>query len=263
MDSSNKRVSWKKIPTFLAVLVIIAGVAGGVTYINDKNTIPVSARENATPRDVRVSNIESDSISVSWATSAKTKGFLVWGDNESTKNVIVEDATKPKYNHLVNLTSLMPDTTYYFKIYSENILFENNSIPWQSRTAYKTPDTVKPFIISGIVKDKYGNPINNALIYITAGGGSLLTSLTTRNGSFVADISRAKNQSLENFVKIDNENTLVEIVVQGNPQDTASVQVYPKDAQPIHPIVMGLSLNFKTPQEESDYVPNSNIQVRD
>lgn len=261
MSNTNNLAWWERIPTLLAVVIILAAVAGGVSYINDKKNIPISARENAMPYNVRSSNIESDSFTITWTTAGKSTGFLVWGINASTKNVILENTAKPAYNHSINLTNLEPNTTYFYRIYSEGIQFENNNIPWQARTAYNIPNTVKSFIISGVVTDRYGNPINNAIVYITAGGGSLLSELTTRNGSFVTDISRTKNQSLENFVKIDKDNTLIEIVVQGDPQNNASIQVYPKDAQPINPIIMGLSLNLKNPQNRNDFIPNSNVEM--
>lgn len=261
MDHPQKSTSRKTMPTLFALTIITVGLVWGVALVNENKDIAINAKENAAPNEVRVSNIESDSLSVSWVTKSKVTGYLVWGKNENTKNIVLESFEKPSYNHVVNLKNLEPSTTYFFRIYSHGILFENDNIPWQGRTTYKFPGTVPTFMVSGVVTDEYTNPINNALVYLTVGGGSPLSTLTTKNGSFVVDISKAKTQSLENYIKINKDSTLIEIVVKGNASETASAQVYPKNANPINPIVMGLAQNFKKSQTNSGFVPSSTVNI--
>ena len=62
------------------------------------------------PRDVVVSNIEKNSVKLSWATGADTQGVVEYGTTPTALNFFAPEATKGK-THSLDLTLLSPNTT--------------------------------------------------------------------------------------------------------------------------------------------------------
>ncbi|GAB4219825.1 MAG: hypothetical protein Fur009_7710 [Candidatus Microgenomates bacterium] len=85
------------------------------------------------PRDVVVSNIEKNSVTVSWATGVETQGIIEYGTSPTALNFFAPEATKEK-NHSVDLTLLSPSTTYYFTIRIGEKRYDNGGVPWSFTT---------------------------------------------------------------------------------------------------------------------------------
>lgn len=90
------------------------------------------------PRDVVVSNIEKNSVKLSWATAADTQGVVEYGTTPTALNFFAPEATKGK-THTLDLTLLSPNTTYYFDIRIGEKKYDNGGVPWTFTT--KNTDT--------------------------------------------------------------------------------------------------------------------------
>ena len=102
-------------------------------------------------------NDPQTSISVMWETSFQAPTIINWGSDPENLNFSYWDST-PKNLHQVNITGLMPDSTYYYKIST------NNSGPYKALGegkiyAFKTaPNYTRPFSIT-VIGDNRENPI--------------------------------------------------------------------------------------------------------
>src|SRR4030043_1404707 len=76
----------KRIPTIIGLIVLVIGLGTGIILINGRQIFRLNAKEEASPKNVRVSNINESSFSVSWTTAVVTKGFIKWGGKERTLN---------------------------------------------------------------------------------------------------------------------------------------------------------------------------------
>jgi len=85
------------------------------------------------PRDVVVSNIEKNSVKLSWATGADTQGVVEYGTTPTALNFFAPEATKGK-THTLDLTLLSPNTTYYFDIRVGEKKYDNGGVPWTFTT---------------------------------------------------------------------------------------------------------------------------------
>jgi hypothetical protein len=85
------------------------------------------------PRDVVVSNIEKNSVKLSWATAADTQGVVEYGTTPTALNFFAPEATKGK-THTLDLTLLSPNTTYYFDIRIGEKKYDNGGVPWTFTT---------------------------------------------------------------------------------------------------------------------------------
>lgn len=252
----------EKIPTILGLIAVTVGLIAGVLVVEQRQTIKLFASADATPKNVRITNIDSSSFTVSWTTTKQSVGFVKWGSQKDSLPNKTSDEDSLNHVHSHTVTNLLPSTTYYFILVSEDTMFDNNNIPWEVKTGPELPLPFTSHAASGTVVDSVGNPVSNALVYVTVGGGSPLSTKTSENGNWFLPISRSRNQNLLTYVPIAEESTLIEIHVQTGKDISTSAQLYPIIAQNSPPIVIGQANNFKnlTPID-TDEVPHASIQL--
>ena len=250
-----------KIPTIIGLIVLVFGLAAGVLLVGSQRFFRLGAEAELAPKDVRISNISDNSFTVSWVTDKVTGAFIKWGeDPESLDKEELDEVGGEGTTHTASIRGLSAETTYYFKINSGGDDFDNSGIPWQVKLASLLPVPTKTNLVSGSVLTGSGQPAKNALVYITLGGGSLLSSVTSDSGSWVIPISQARSQDLSGFIDIDEKNTLMEISVNAGPDGVASAQIYPQSAKPVPAIILGETHDFKSlPASEVSEIPKASI----
>ncbi len=98
------------------------------------------------PRDVVISNIDKNSVKISWATGVETQGVVEYGTTPTALNFFAPEPQKTK-NHTVDLTLLSPSTTYYFQIRIGDKKYDNGGVPWTfttKGTEKSQPTTLSP-----------------------------------------------------------------------------------------------------------------------
>lgn len=250
-----------KIPTIIGLIVLVFGLAAGVLLVGSQRFFRLGAEAELSPKDVRISNVSDNSFTVSWVTDKETGGFVKWGETlSSLDKTELDEVGSQGTTHTASIRGLSPAKTYYFKINSGGNDFDNNGIPWQTTLAPSLPVPDKTNLVSGSVLSESGQPVKNALVYITLGGGSLLSSVTSESGSWVIPISQVRSQDLSGFVDINEKNTLMEISVNAGPNGVASAQIYPQSAKPVPAIILGDTHDFKSlPASEVSEIPKASI----
>jgi len=251
-----------RIPTILGIIVLTAGLAAGVILTQYKQIFKLGAAGEISPKDIKISNVSSDSITISWLTDIQTTGFVKYGESQQNPDKIQEqEGGSPSLAHLVRITDLKPDVPYFFKINSEGKEFDSNGIAWKTQTGPPLSAPERAELISGNVLTATGAPSKNSLVYITI-GGTILSTLTSENGSWIIPISSARNSDLSQYMVIDKANTLLEISVLAGPNEISSVQIYPQSAKPVPSIVLGQSYDFKSlPPAEEGNLPRADVTV--
>jgi hypothetical protein len=237
----------KKIPTLLAILIVVIGIAAGVVLIQRNTIYRLGADSASAPQDVRITNVNDSSFTVSWTTPNESSGFVVWGENQDKPSKIENDELQEKgFTHLTTIRGLKPSTPYSFRINSNGAEFDNNGVNWSVTTGAQlaTPDEV--ITATGTVVDKSGVPSANTLVYMTIGGASPMSTVTSKSGSWVIPVSSMRTQDLSSYIPIDKNNDILEIFVQATPSDSATGQVYVAGANPTPPITLGQENNFKS-----------------
>src|SRR4030043_716560 len=254
----------KRIPTIIGLIVLVIGLGTGIILINGRQIFGLNAKEEASPKNVRVSNINESSFSVSWTTAVDTKGFIKWGGKERTLNQTALDKPDPnskKKNQYNTINNLDINKNYYFSINSDGFDYSNNNLPWQIQTGSKLSSPNRSNIIYGSVLTSSGQPEKKAIIYVSAGGGSLLSTISEEDGSWVIPLSSIRTKELNSYVPIDDSNTIVEILIQSG-SEIAAATIYPVAAKPVPPITLGLTYDFKNlTGEDLGNTPEANIEI--
>ena len=253
-----------KIPTLLGIISVTVGVIAGVLLVKNQQAIKLYAAQDATPRNVRVTNVSDASMTVSWTTLKKTSGFVRWGSKENSMKEVSFKTNEEGYTHSYTLNGLTPSTAHYFIINSDGTYFDNNEIPWQSRTGPKLPQPESDHTMSGSVIDPDGFAVSNALIYVVIGGGSPMSTTTSTGGSWVLPVSSTRTLDLLSYILIDPKDTLIQLHVQTGKDVITTRQLYLESAQPAPVIVLGEVDGFKTLfPKGAEELPEATIKLRE
>ena len=251
----------KKIPTIFGLMVLLAGIAAGVLLINSNKIFSLGAKPETSPKDIRLSNVQSSSVTISWITGKLTESALLWSEKNSSqfKSEIVNQG-KASYIHLVNLEDLSPQTSYNFKIVSNGYEYDNEDLPWQFNTGPKLDKTPQAQVVSGTILTSSGANAEGIILYVSVGGSSLLSTKTESDGTWLIPISYARIQDLQSYVLINPSTTLIEITAQGGPLGIASAQIYPEATNPVPAIMLGQTHDFKDlPPQKEGGLPQASV----
>ncbi|MEK7550601.1 MAG: Ig-like domain-containing protein [Patescibacteria group bacterium] len=244
-----------KLPTILGLIVLIVGTLFGVILVNSRAIFRLGASGEAMPKNIRVSNISDTSLTISWVTDKESVGFVLWGQNK-----LVQDSKK-SFTHSVALNDLKAETEYSYKINSGGILFDNNGIPWKTKTGSALNVSENSVLISGSVISSTGETIKNALVYANI-QGYILSTLTSPTGNYVFQLGATRTQDLKNLLEINEAQTLVEIFVETGTGDVSTAQIFPQSAKPAPPMVLGQTHDFRSlPISTSGGTPNAEVDL--
>lgn len=85
------------------------------------------------PRDVVVSDINQNSVKISWTTGVETQGVIEYGTTTTALNFFAPEPQKVK-SHALDMTLLSPNNTYYFQIRIGDQKYDNGGVPWTFTT---------------------------------------------------------------------------------------------------------------------------------
>lgn len=228
----------KKLPTIIGLFILVIGLIAGVFLVKQRQLLtPKASLDKNQPQNVVISNISTDSFTVSFTTAETTPAYLLVSNNSDLKidnsaqfidnrDQLTGDLGnyKTHYITVVNGKSyqnspfqLEPNKSYYFKIglgtpVGTKKLFDNSGQAFKMNTA-NTPINKGADLIGGTVIDSNGQKINNALVYLSMPGASPLADYT-KQGRFGIPINTAYSSDLTQAASYDPLATIIEIVIK-------------------------------------------------
>lgn len=250
-----------KIPTIIAIFILLVGVGAGIFLIGRTQIFRLGASPEAAPKDVRITNIGATAFTVSWVTDQPTIGSVLWGDDQNLGNTALGSQSE-KNVHFVEVSGLIPNTTYFFKIASGGTDYDNSGIPWQTQTGPTLSASESTRVISGNILQASGQAVSDGVVYITASGMSPISTKTTSSGGWLIPLGNARNLSLTGYLPIEDKSPLLEIFVQAGPLGIANAQIYPSSANPVPDIILGQTHDFRAePENNAVTVPKADINL--
>ena len=243
-----------KLPTILGIIVLVFGVVAGVFLINSRQVFKIGANVAAVPKNVRVSNITNDSITVTWTTDIASKGFVKWGKSElSLGKVALEDESEANIVHSTNIVGIETGSSIYFKINSGGKDYDNQGIAWQAETLSNKVNSNSNQIASGTILNPDGSTPARAVVYLTINGG-VASALTSSEGNFVVPVST--------YFETIVDTSPIEITVQGGTNGTTQAVIYLKSIKFIPTMILGRSYDFRSAEiNNSNQQPESSLTI--
>ncbi len=239
----------RRIPTILGILIIGLSLGATVFLFNNARNFFGRATADATPQEVKITNIADTSFSVSFVTSGDVSGTVNFGEDSSLGNIATDDRdqiagkTEQYKTHHITLRYLKPNIRYYFKIISGDSTFDNNGEAYVVTTAPQlAPSTTPAQPVYGTVLKADGTPASGVIVYLNLTNSVTLSTLVKSSGNWLVTLNTARTADLSRFVNPKSSDRL-EIFVQGV-EGTSQVITTVNNAAPVPQITLGKNYDF-------------------
>lgn len=266
----NLGITSKKIPVILGVLLLLGGLVAAVYMVGQSQGIFIQAGPTATPRQVRISNVKSDSFTVSWVTDTSVTGSIKFGTAANKLNKAFSDdrdqlsgTTGQFTTHFVTLKSLKPNTKYYFQVGAGSAKYgkDGTAEPYVVTTTKNLSNKPAADAINGKVILGSGQPAPGVIVYVEAEGGAALSALTKTSGVWSVQLSNMTTADFSKYLGYDKQNTKLTITVQGADLGTATATATTANAKPVPDITLGQNQNFTAVATPSGEIAGTTIEI--
>lgn len=127
----------KKNILIASVLVLAALIPLSAYFIKTGTTlIEVEAEAETTPKNLKISQLSSNSFTVEWTTEAEFLGYIKYGPSPEETNFIGQDikGNSRFIEHTIIISNLEPNTTYYYVVVSEQDTYQKNGETFEVTT---------------------------------------------------------------------------------------------------------------------------------
>ena len=239
----------KTLPTLLGLLLTtILAISGG--YLIQKFRGPTALLAQEKPFSVQVTNITSQSFTVSWLTEGETTGSVKINNQIFLDQRDREGQLGSYQTHYVVAENLEPKTEYSFIIISNGKEYQEKN--YQAKTANMQPNILPEADFAfGIILDESQTPLKDVLVFLSLANASPLSALTNSEGYWSVSLSNAYQKDLNNLIIYDRQNQTVEITVVASLNRSVNATTTTGNDHPVPPIVFGQVNNFISSQGSS------------
>lgn len=188
-------------------LVLIFGIIGGVYLVQNRVNLFPRADERPFQEKIIISNLATTSLAISYFTKVPSYDFIQYGEDTSVPNVALDSRAKDGKNpalatHYFLLKNLKPNTRYYFKINSNNVL-----LPADSYLSAQTPAGIsgRPGVevFTGTVKKiESGAVPTEAIIFVSSENGQLLSAPMKESGEWAVAFAGQRSADLSKYLPL-------------------------------------------------------------
>ncbi|OGG15032.1 hypothetical protein A2773_02100 [Candidatus Gottesmanbacteria bacterium RIFCSPHIGHO2_01_FULL_39_10] len=245
----------KRIPTFVALIVILFGLGGGILLLETQRPISTSADTTLIPSNMHLTNISDSQFSVSWMTSTDTTGYIEYSSDKSKWEVAFDDRdvdgkAKNYSVHHVNVKNLKENTPYYFRIISGGTRYDNEGKFFQQDTGPKLATSLSLNPAYGVIYDENDKEVAGAIIYLTLGKGLPLSTLIKDKGTWLIPLNNVRTQDLLSRPTLQ-EPEVIQISVLHKDGKTSYATTDTNNASPVPSMNLGKSYDFRNLKSRS------------
>lgn len=231
---------------------MFVALGAGIFFVKTRSGVKPETTAEVTPEQVRITNVADTGFSVSWITNKETTGLIKLGEKvNELKQQALDDRDQLSGGeaavevHHATAKNLLPTTKYYFKIESGGKQFDNKGKPFEVTTGavLGSPPTADP--IYGTVLTQSGSPAEGVVVYINVANGAPLSALAKTMGNWALSLATARTADLGGYLTYDTQATIVNLLVQGGKQGTASAITTTTNDNPVPEIMLGKSHDFR------------------
>ena len=181
------------VKTIVILVILLVVIVLGVIGIKTVQTFMSGATSDVEPSGVAaISSEDGKTATVSWISEKAAISKIEYGTTAASL-VLMAVESDSTTNHKISLTSLRPNTTYYYRIRIGEDVFDNSGIPYSFKTKGEIA-TVTPIISSTplVPSVAIGNECKNNVDYNKDGitnsmdllscrkqGGKIVTTIVT------------------------------------------------------------------------------------
>lgn len=259
LNELNSSANKLKIPTLLGLAIVILGIGAGVMLVlqNQPTSILTRAGADEIPKNIEITNIEDESLTISWQTTAKVPGFITFGANSPNEQTTLDDRDdtkpEPRNTHHVTLKKLTPQTIYQYKIFSGKYVSKQEQIATLSTVS--NFNNLNP-VISSVLQGN--SPASDGIAYLSISGGKTQSAPIKDYGNFIIPISKMRADNLQTIF-IPEKDMIAKITVVSDFGNASAIFKITSLNQPIGPLKIGQNLDLTVSIPSPTLVSDLNI----
>ncbi len=221
----QKTVRSRAVIVFLLLILLSSLLAGSAAAAPD------------TISRVTISDVRDVTFTVSWVTSSASNGTVTWGTNNPPfPGTSVSDGVSSTTTHYVQITGLLPTTTYYFSVSSGSDVDNNGGAYYQVTTGPTITPLSPGNTIYGYVYQSNGSTVvPNAIVYMqiqdnngsgSPGSSQLVSARANSSGAWIYSLSNVRTSNFQAYYDFTSADNL-RIIGQGGDQGTRGLDPSP------------------------------------
>lgn len=252
--------SKNKSPRILILVAILAISAGLMAYIFTNDSTPTKASQNTLSRH-EIVNLASNRAGILWSVDTPDKGSIIYGTSQNSLDSIENDTLGEgkRTNHFAQLNNLEPNTTYYYKILSNNgTISDDNGKSFSFKTIKKTQvNAVSPAYGTVINPDQ--TPSANAIVILYVPDALPLVDVTSSSGEWLIPLQNIIDP--KTFEQIPFQEDKIVTMSIYNEKNRSTIRSLLKATQPVpQSVILGNNYSFIEEQNVlSEHSQNQNV----
>lgn len=240
----------KKIPTIIALLILLIGVGGGIFLLENKPKGSTKATTSSEPVSVLVTNLSDTSFTVTWLTKELSTGSLIYSSKKNNSPQIalddrdIDDKPKPYLTHHVTIRNLSPVSAYEFTMISGDKKYQDAGKPYSITTAGKLESATNLEPAYGQVLTSQNQPAEGSLVIINLPQSLPLSTLVKSSGNWLIPLNMARF-SLDLKPYSSSSVIPVSIDIYSTIDEKAHAITDTNNDSPVPPITLGKTYNFQ------------------
>ncbi|MBI2443095.1 MAG: hypothetical protein HYV40_04290 [Candidatus Levybacteria bacterium] len=210
----------RRIPTLLALLLLIGGIGTASYLANTQLHIISRASPEEKPQNMRITNVTDSAFTLTYTTSIPTLGTISYGTQEPSQ-VVFDDRdkkagiTKDYTTHSITVEGLKPETKYVFSITSGTSTFLDGDKPFTISTGPTLSDAPQGKTVTGTILTPDETQAVNILVYVTTANGEVRSTFTKADGAYTLSLRGLRSENLDSFLNLP-EGTKMSLIAQSN-----------------------------------------------
>lgn len=172
-----------KIPTIIALLILIIGISSTVFLIENTSSLFSQATPDTGPKEVTITNVTDTAFTINWLTTTPqsslvriVKQDLLTQEKLAFDSRDMKKSEKRRTIHSVTIDNLEPITLYRFEIVSGNKTYTENDYAVTTSLTLEAPTHLQDPAF-GTLLTSTNIPVDEAIVYASFEGSQTLSSL--------------------------------------------------------------------------------------
>lgn len=235
-------------PSQILVALAVFATVSAVGYYFLSSSTPTRASKQVINQHEQV-NIFPRQASVFWEVETADEGWVIYGENPSDLNQIalderdIQERLERKFHYAV-LKNLNPETTYYYKIVSNNeLVTADGNEPFSIKTISDGTPSSSLSPAYGKVVMQSGDPLSDGIVVLSVTNAHPLVAITKSTGEWLIPLQYVVNKNTLSSIPV-TEDTIVNLRILNETQQS-NVKATLSQTHPIpQSVIIGNNYTF-------------------
>ena len=204
----------KRIPTTLALLVLLGFIAVSIILVQKGIFYIGKAAPENQPQNVFLSNITDTSFTVSFTTPGSVDAVLTMSDARVGNSLILDDRDKKNggqekyFSHFISVPNLKANTKYVFKLLVGGKEYSDPSYTTETASEIQEePPSQNPIFGKVLLPD--GTFAKDTIVSAKTKDSQLVSSITDEKGQFIIPTNSWRTSNLNQYLLLQEDSPIV------------------------------------------------------